>query len=84
MFACSGVLVKFIKTCQESSVIALIRDCEIKIWNENIITMILLVVLPRGGSSPTIALTTVYYYKELSWFNFKLIMAHKIRISTAR
>ena len=46
--------------------------------------MILLAVLPRGGSSPTNALTTVYYYKELSWFNFKLIMAHKIRISTAR
>ena len=57
---------------------------EIKILNENIIMMILLVVLPQGGSSPTNALTTVHYYQKLRWFNVKLKMEYKIRISTAR
>ena len=33
-----------------------------------IIITILLVVLPRGGFSPTNALTTVYYYKTISCF----------------
>ena len=43
-----------------------------------IIMTILLVALPRSGSSPTNALTTVYFCKKKNQAGFKLKMIYAI------